>query len=152
MQSVKEREQGCESYFPGEIYKNMKMGADAIINLLPHVKDDPLRSLMTQQLDGYEKYAARAARVLEAQGEKPREENILTRVTARVGMAFSTLIDSTTGHLAELMIEGSNMGITEMTKLLNANGARESAEQSARLAKEIIAFEQHNIEMMKHFL
>jgi hypothetical protein len=130
----------------------MKMGADAIINLLPHVKDDPLRSLMTQQLDGYEKYAARAARVLEAQGEKPREENILTRVTARVGMAFSTLIDSTTGHLAELMIEGSNMGITEMTKLLNANGARESAEQPARLAKEIIAFEQHNIEMMKHFL
>ena len=141
-----------EQYFFGEIYKNTKMGADAIINLLPHVKDDTVRSLMTMQLDGYEKYATRAAEQLEARNVTPREEGLLTRVSARIGMAFQTLLDSTTSHIAQMMIEGSNMGITEMTKLLNTYAPLGEAEEAVRLAREIVAFEQHNVEIMKRFL
>ena len=61
MPAVKEKETISEELFFDEIYKNAKRGADAIINLLPRVNDDALRSVMTMQLDGYEKYAARAA-------------------------------------------------------------------------------------------
>ena len=152
MPSLKEKYAVEEASFFAEIYKNVKMGADSIINLLPHVKDDGLRSLMTRQLDGYEKYAARAAEQLEARGENAKEEGLLTRVSARIGMAFQTMLDSTTSHIAEMMIEGSNMGITDMTKLLNNHELRGSGKEATRLAREVVAFEEHNLEILKRYL
>ena len=151
MPSVKEKHTEQEICFLSEIYKNTKMGADAIINLLPHVKEDAMRTLMTRQLDGYEKYAARAAKHLEELGEQPREESLLTRWFARIGMAWGTMLDSTTSHIAEMMVKGSNMGITDMTKLLNAH-ADVHAQDAARLANEVISFEEHNLECMRRYL
>ena len=53
MTEAKPKQEMTEEYFLGEIYKNAKMGADSIIHLLPHIKDDGLRSVVTMQLDGY---------------------------------------------------------------------------------------------------
>ncbi len=152
MPSVKEKQANEQLYFLGEIYKNAKMGADAIIHLLPRVKEDALRSLMTQQLDGYEKYAARAGRELEELGGTPKEENILTRWSSRLAISFNAMMDSTTSHIAEMMVEGSNMGVTDMIKLLNAYGASDQVAAATRLAREVVAFEEHNLELLKHFL
>ena len=149
MQATKE--QITEERVLGALYKNAKMGADAVIGLLPHVRDDALRSLMTEQLDGYEKYAARAESALTARGGEAKEENLLTRAAAKVGIAINTMIDPTASHIAEMMIEGSNMGITDATRLLNHY---EAAADSAALplAREMILFEERNLEMLKRFL
>ena len=141
-----------ETYFMSEIYKNTKMGADAIINLLPSVKDDGLRSAMTRQLDGYEKYAARAATYLEGEGITPKEENWFARISARIGMAFNTMLDDSGSHIAEMMVEGSNMGITDLTKLLNHYEVEGDADEAVRLAHEVVAFEEHNLEIMHRYL
>lgn len=141
-----------EEDFLGEIYKNVKMGADSIINLLPKVKNDGMRSAMTMQLDGYERYAARAQKELEARGVEAKEENVMTRLSARFGMAFNTMLDSTTGHIAEMMIEGSNMGITDMIKLLNNFEVGNGDSEAVRLAREVVRFEEHNLEMLKPYL
>ena len=141
-----------EEDFLGEIYKNVKMGADSIINLLPKVKHDGMRSAMTMQLDGYERYAARAQKELEARGAEAKEENVMTRLSARFGMAFNTMLDSTTGHIAEMMIEGSNMGITDMIKLLNNFEVGNGDSEAVRLAREVVRFEEHNLEMLKPYL
>ena len=152
MSVVKERALADKAHFMSEIYKNTKMGADAIINLLPHVRDDSLRSAMTRQLDGYEKYATRAAAHLTGEGVTPKEENWFTRFSARLGMAFNTMLDDSGSHIAEMMIEGSNMGITELTKLLNHYEVEGNADDAVRLAHEVVAFEQHNLEVMKRYL
>ena len=144
------KEKITEESFLGAIYKNTKMGADAIINLLPKVKNDALRSDMTMQLDGYEKYAARAEEALMLRGVKAKEENLLTRLSARAGMAAKTMMDSTTSHIAEMMIDGSNMGITDATKLLNNYDTKD--DEAVRLARDVVRFEEHNLEMMKRYL
>ena len=148
MQATKE--QITEESFLGAIYKGAKMGADSIINLLPKVKNNALRSAMTMQLDGYEKYAAEAAKALKHRGVEPKEENLMVLVSAKVGMAVNTMISSDTGHIAEIMIGGSNMGITDMTKLVNNYDTKDS--EAVRLAKDEILFEQHNIEILKRYL
>lgn len=130
------------------VYKSAKMGAEAIINLLPKVTSDGLRSQMTRQLDGYERYAAAARRELERVGGPVKEENLIVRVTAKMGMAFHTLVDASTGHIAEMLIEGSNMNITDMTKLLN-NCA---GEEALRLVQEVVSFEGGNVEALKRYL
>ena len=67
-------------------------------------------------------------------------------------MAFNTMMDSTGSHIAEMMVEGSNMGVTDMTKLLNTYEPRGSAAEAVRLAHEVVTFEQHNLEVMRHYL
>ncbi|MBQ3482552.1 MAG: hypothetical protein IJA78_00045 [Clostridia bacterium] len=136
----------------GEIYKNVKMGADAIINLLPSVGDDALRSAMTQQLDGYEKYAAHAEQALHERGCKAKEEGAVARFSAKMGMAFNTMVDSSTTHIAEMMIEGSNMGITDLTRLINHLEAVDPSSKAARLAREVVRFEERNLEELKRYL
>ncbi|MBE6629520.1 MAG: hypothetical protein E7624_01560 [Ruminococcaceae bacterium] len=152
MSVTKEKKMADEAYFMSEIYKNTKMGSDAIINLLPCVRDDAMRSAMTRQLDGYEKYAARAAKHLEEEGICPKEENWFARISARIGMAFNTMVDSTGSHIAQMMVEGSNMGVTDLTKLLNTFEPRGSATEAVRLAHEVLEFEQHNLEVMRRYL
>ena len=95
---------------------------------------------------------ARAAEQLEARGENAKEEGLLTRVSARIGMAFQTMLDSTTSHIAEMMVEGSNMGITDMIKLLNTYAPEGRAQEAVRLAQEVVSFEEHNLEMLKRYL
>ena len=152
MTEAKIKRAGKEAGYLDEIYKNVKMGANAIIQLLPHIKDDSLRSIVTMQLDGYEKYAARAAAALGERGVPAKEENLLTRLSARMGVAINTMMDSTTGHIAEMLIEGSNMGITEMTKLLNEQEMLGGCKDAVRLAQEVVRFEEHNLEMLKRYL
>ena len=152
MPELKERKECTEEYFFSEIYKAVKMGADAIINLLPAIKDDRLRSVMTLQLDGYEKYAARAAAALAERGQSAKEENLFTRLSAKMGSAVSTLIDSSAGHIAEMMIGSSNMTITDMTRLQNLHLKNGTASDAVRLAGEVIEFEMHNLDMLKRYL
>ena len=140
-----------EEAFLDAIYKNAKMGADSIINLLPKVEDDAMRSVMTAQLDGYERYAACAARALKKKGVEPREENIMTRFSAKMGMAFNTMLDSTGTHIAEMMLEGSNMGIVDLTRLLNHYSPTQDSE-ALRLAREVVRFEEGNLEQLKRYL
>ena len=40
------------------IYKNVKMAGDSLIDLMPKVKDERLKSEMTVQLSTYEAFAA----------------------------------------------------------------------------------------------
>ena len=141
-----------EAFFYDGIYKAAKMSADTVLNLLPHIRDDGLRSVVTMQLDGYEKYAQRAAEALQDAGLMAKEEGFVTRMTAKVGAALHTMLDSGTSHVAEMMIEGSNLCITDMIKLLNDRELCDCAPGAMRLAREVVAFEEHNLEMLKRYL
>lgn len=148
MQQTKTRE--CEML--AKIYKNMKMGSDSMINLMPSAKDDEFKKLMTAQLDGYERFAARAREALLCEGGEPKEENAMTKMWASVGMKMNTMMDSTTSHLAEMIVEGSTMGMTDTIKVLREYENTNVSEATLKLAKEIIKFEENNIEIMKKHL
>ena len=152
MNATKQKQQAREDVFFNEIYKNAKMGADTVINVLPHIKNDALRSIVTMQLDGYEKYATHAAGALAERGLCAKEENFVARGFARIGVAIGTMVDSGAGRIAEILIDGSNMCITEMTKLLNEHEASKCGKQAAALARELVRFEEQNIAMLKSYL
>lgn len=63
---------------------------------------------------------------------------------------MNTLFNTSTSHLAELMIQGSNRGITQMCKVLNHNP--QAAAMSMELAKELMDFEEKNIHILKKYL
>ncbi len=134
------------------IYQNAKMGSEALLSLLPKVADSGLRRDLTAQLDGYEGYAKRAEEYLCQQGEEAQGASLWQKMTTKVGIGVNTLMDSDTSHIAEMVIEGSNMNITESVKLLREYENCHVSEKSLRLCREMIDFEQSNVETMQRYL
>lgn len=66
------------------------------------------------------------------------------------GIQLNTLTDASTEHVAELMIRGNTMAITDMMKVMKAN--RGAKKEYCELAEEIMDFEEKNIETLKGYL
>ena len=132
-----------------DIYSNVKMGSESIINLLPKIKDDNMKTLMTNQLDQYEKYALQVRKELVSQGIEPKEVNPVAKLGAKIGMEMKSMQDSTTSHMAEMMVQGSTMDVTDLLQKVTIYEKCPECKQSVSLAKEIVAFEERNIEKMK---
>lgn len=132
-----------------EVYKGCKMGGESIVNLLPKVTDDRLRSELTAQLERYEEFASRAREQLFDMDKSPKEENVFTKLSAKMGVMMNTMIDATSSHIAQMIIEGCSMGITELIKAIHAHDESDEAE---KLAREVISFEESCTENMKKYL
>ena len=100
------------------IYKNVKMGSDAILTLLPKVQDEKFKYQLTDQLNGYEKFASEAEYQLTPLGIDPHEDSFIKKLGAKLGIQMNTLTNTTVSHMAEMMIQGTVMGITALKKSL----------------------------------
>ena len=134
------------------MYKNVKMGADSIITLMPKVADEEMKSELTSQLSKLEGFAKSISDMLHGEGEKPKEENIVTKLSSKMGISMNAMIDSTRSHIAEMMMEGYTMGITDMTKDIREYENTNASEASLKLAREIVKFHEECFEKMKSFL
>lgn len=138
--------------FLDELYKNIKMGADSIIDLMPKVSDRRLREEMTSELEHYEGFAGKIRSLLFDIGEEPREESFMSRLGVKMGVAMNTMMDDTASHIADMMIQGATMGITSTTKLIRESENTPCSEQALALARRIVEYEEASIERLKEFL
>ena len=134
-----------------EVYRNVKMAGESIINLMPKVRDETLKSTMTVQLSTYEAFASRASKLLGEEGVKP-DEGMLTKMSAKWGILVNTMKDSSTPHLIQMMLEGTNMGVGELLRLIRESENTGVSEASLRLARDVCAFEEKSVEDLKHLL
>lgn len=134
------------------VYKNARMGEDAMLQLMRRVKEDALKREMTVQLSRYEAFASRAAELLGEEGKVPEEEGTVTKLSSKWGMAMNAMIDSSASHLAKMIIEGATMGVNDLLGQIRDKENSNASEASLRLAREVCAFEEESIERMKQFL
>ena len=142
-------EKSAEASLLCDVYRNAKMGADAIINLLHRVTDKELKSELSVELSRYEDFAAEAKSALKELDESPEEEGMISRLMAKMGITMNTVIDKTSSHIAQMIIEGCVMGITDLQKRLNDGRDYKKAEA---LARRLIAFEEDTAERMRAYL
>ena len=134
------------------IYKNVRMGSDLTLTLLSKVKNDKLKAEMSEQLGEYERFAAKAKRMINAKGDEAKEESPISKWMAKMGITMNTLADSTSSHIAEMMIQGSTMNITDLLRKIHESEDECGGREELNLAREIVSFEEKNIEKMKAFL
>ena len=150
--SVGEEKRSPAVEFATELYKNITMGSDAIIHLLPKVKDNGMKTSMTASMCYYEKAAGKVKDFLNAHGAEAKEEPLMTRMASRMGIAMNTAMDATSSHVAQMLIEGSTMAITESTRLCHRFDGQEGCAEMLTVARELAEFEQSHIEKLKSFL
>ena len=134
------------------MYKNVRMGADSILDIMPKVANEKLRAELTSELERYGEFSKEIENAFLDAGEKVKDEGMLAKIGTKMSVAMNTMIDSTTSHIAEMMIQGGTMGITDATKLLREYENTSCSEEALDLARHIIQYEEETVERLKEFL
>ena len=135
-----------------KMYKNVKMGSDSMVSILSKVKDTGLKEELTNQLDKYESYSKKLAGMIKDEGGTPKDEGMLAKAGSKIGIEMNTMLDSTPSHIAEMVIEGATMGMSDMTKLLREYENKNCSEATMKLAREIAEFEDKSVDSLKKYL
>ena len=132
------------------VYQNAQMGVDSIRQLMGIVENKELKEHLKTQFQGYEEFQNTARQMLEENGFDEKEISAFSKISTYLMINMQLLTDKSATHIAEMMIQGTNMGVIHAIKNLNEC---EDAEQDIRnLMEKLQKFEEHNIEKLKEFL
>lgn len=138
--------------FLNYIYQNAEMGKDTISQLINIVEDSSsFTQTLEAQLRGYNEVFDIARHKIEEANKTSQGIEFFEKFTINAMINFKTLINKTPSHIAEMLIQGSTMGIVDITKKLKEYKAA-SHEETSALAEKLLISEQHNIEELKKFL
>ena len=133
-----------------ELNKGACMGMDAIHFILDKVEDENLKTELNRQ---YEKYSEISNKICELYPEynndKPHETNAMNKVMTWYGIEMKTMMDDSTSKIAELLLQGTNMGVIEGRKLLNH---KDTDTEVHKLVQEYVDMQEDAIEKLKQFL
>ncbi len=133
-----------------EVQKNSKMAMRAIEEISGRVYDDGLSIQITRESMKYaDIYNKATAKMLEGKAA-PYRESGFQEVMLKGSVRANTMFNTSTSHIAELLIQGSNRGLTSMWKAINHN--ENAGSTSMEVAKELMDFEEKNIERLKQYL
>ncbi len=133
-----------------EVQKNTRMAMKAIDSINDRIYDDDLAVHVTRESMKYAELYNRATdRLLEGRAASFRESGFQD-IMLRGGVRANTMLNTSTSHIAELMIQGSNRGLTSMWKTINHH--ENAGNVSMEIARELMDFEEKNIEMLKQYL
>lgn len=133
-----------------ELNKGACMGRDAIHFILDKVKDNNLKKELNRQYAKYKDIADKIAKVYPEYSEKePHETNAMNRFMTWSGIEMKTMNDDSTSKIAEILLQGTNMGIIEGRRLLNNNT---SDKEVAELLREYVDMQEDAVEKLKEFL
>ena len=133
-----------------ELNKGACMGMDAIKFVLDKVEDKEFSKLLEKQYDGYKRISESICKLYpEYSHDEPRETNTMNKVMTWYGIEMKTLMDSSDSKIAELLLQGTNMGIIEGRRLLNHKHTDKDVE---KLVSDYVKNQEKAVEDLKKYL
>lgn len=133
-----------------ELNKGACMGRDAIHFIMDKVEDEGLKKELENQYAEYKKILDKIGKLYpEYSNDDPHETTFMNKAMTWYGIEMKTMKDDTTSKLAELLMQGTNMGIIEGRRLLNQKGTDEEVE---KIVSEYVDMQESAVEKLKEFL
>jgi len=133
-----------------ELNKGACMGMDAINFILDKVEDKNFKQILKEQYNEYKKISDKICELYpEYSEDTPHETNVVNKAMTWYGIQMKTLTDQSNSKVAELLLEGTNMGIIEGRKLLNHKSTDSDVQL---LVQEYVTMQEEAVEKLKKFL
>ena len=133
-----------------ELNKGACMGQDAIHFIMDKVEEKQLKKVLEKQYKKYNEITDKISKLYpEYSTKKPHETNAMNKAMTWYGIEMKTMMDDTTSKLAELLMQGTNMGIIEGRRLLNQKNTDKEVQS---LVEEYVKMQEEAIEELKPFL
>lgn len=134
------------------VYKNVKMGEEAVTTVIGKTKDAGMRQELTNQLESCYSFETAAKNKLFEMSAEAKKVGMIEKIPADLSIRMSTMMDSSNSKIAEIMIGGYNMGIVDLQKSINQARSEGVSDDVLNIATGLVEFEQGSIENMKQYL
>lgn len=133
-----------------ECNSGCKSATNSMEQVLNFVEDNELKKVITKYNDKHIKIGDEIHQLLNDMGHDEKDPHPVAKTMAWISTEVKLMANDDTGKIAELMIDGCNMGIKYVSKFINKN---DNASQKIKdIAKNLISCEQEFMQELYKFL
>jgi len=133
-----------------DVYKNAHIALQSISDILPSVDDEELKNELEEQYDGYEKIIGEISSFMVENGFERKDINPMKKAFMWGSIKMKTMMNNSKNQIAEMMIKGTVMGITELTAMKNEG--ENLSDQIKSLIDKLLSLEENYEERLKKYL
>lgn len=133
-----------------EVHKGAKMGMESIDTIADKTEDVNLKKVLTSQYKEYKKIYDNSEILLAKHDGTPEDIPPMQNVMTWMGIQMNTITDTSNNKLADLMIQGINMGIIKGNEILNHE--KDMPNETKKLVTDYVALQERNLDEMKKWL
>ena len=132
------------------IHQNSEMGQDTIKQLVGISKDEEYKKMLQSQLEEYKMIYDTTDEKIKELNKQAKDINVFSKASTYFMVNLNTLVNKTPSHISEMLIQGSTMGIIDITKKLKEYP--QASKEIIDLGNQLLQFEQKNVEELKKYL
>ncbi len=134
-----------------EINKGATMGIEALSIVMDKVEDEKLKQVLKEENKKYKDIMKKINKIYTKynEGDTPQEINVMNKAMTWWGIEMKTFNDTSNSKLAELLLQGENMGIIEGRKILNN---KELDREVIDIIEEFVSMQEESVEILKAYL
>ncbi len=114
-------EKSTEKELLTAIFKNAHIALQAISDVEPETKNDEMKRELADEYEGYERFIGSISAYMKERGIETKDLSPMKKAMMHTAVKLDTLRDDSRSHVAEMLIKGTVMGITELGELISAN-------------------------------
>lgn len=133
-----------------EIHKGAYMGMDAVNFVLDKVESKELEDVLHKQHNQYKDIARRIEDIYPKYDEgEPHKTSMMNKAMTWYGIEMKTMTDKSDSKIAELLLNGVNMGIIEGRKILNKKNLNKEVDG---IVSTYVEMQETAVEVLKDYL
>ena len=133
-----------------EIVRNTEMGIQSISNLMPYVEEEDFKKLILSQQETLREFYDKAICQLTCEEQEQAKSGFFEKTMLKAGVSMNTMFNDSLSHIADMLIDGYNMGINSVQKCVNE--LKKDGTEMPSIASEILSFYEDCITDLREYL
>lgn len=132
------------------VLQNAEMGCQGINNIRKRVHDSRVDTLLCEHMIKYSKIYHCANNMLRNRGEEIHHVSPIAKAMTKAATARDLRRDSSSSHIAEMLIKGNTMGVNKMSRHIREYKGNDR--NICQLARKMFDTEEENLRELKGYL
>ena len=125
-----------------EVHRNCQLALQSITDILPEADDTDVREELLKQHEEYERISSKAAILARDKNIELKNPGPIKKAMMWTSIKMSTMKDDSRSHIAEMMVQGTVMGITALKTSLGQMSDEGADTEVKALAEELLHTEE----------
>lgn len=137
-------------YLLKECNAGCKSATNSMEQVRPYISNEKLLSIINEYNDKHIKLGDECHQMLNEYNEEEKDPQVTAKAFSWISTEMKLMMNNDTHKIANIMIDGCNMGIKSVSKYINKYEA--ASNESMNLAKKLVKMEQEFMNVMLEYL
>lgn len=133
-----------------ECNSGCKSATNSMEQVQPYIDNEELKAIIDEYNDRHIKLGDECHQMLNENNEEEKDPKVMAKAFSWISTEMKLMVNNDTHKIAELMIDGCNMGIKSVSMYINKYKA--ASDESINLARKLVHMEQEFMSSLLVFL